>query len=43
MGQRVKEKVADILLRHKPQPLPDDVRAKVKEIRERSEKERCAS
>jgi len=40
MGQRVKEKVMDILLHHKPQPLPDDVRAKVKEIRERSERER---
>jgi len=40
MGQRIKEKVMDILLHHKPQPLPDDVRAKVRKIRERSERER---
>jgi len=40
MAQRVKERIAEILSEHKPIPLPDDVLAKIRKIKERSEKER---
>jgi trimethylamine--corrinoid protein Co-methyltransferase len=40
MGDRIKEKIAEILGKHKPIPLPADVLAKIRKIRERSEKQR---
>ena len=40
MGQRVKERIADILDQHAPEPLGDDIKAKVRKIRARSETER---
>ena len=40
MGQRMKEKVKEILETHNPQPLQKEILKKLREIRERSEKER---
>ena len=40
MGQRVKDKIREILKDHQPQPLPKEILKKLREIRERSEKER---
>ncbi|MBN2455525.1 MAG: trimethylamine methyltransferase family protein [Sedimentisphaerales bacterium] len=40
MQKRIKEKIRDILADHKPEPLPDDIKARIKEIREKSETER---
>jgi len=42
MGRRVSEKVRGILESHRPDPLPEDVRRRLREIRERSERERGA-
>jgi Trimethylamine:corrinoid methyltransferase len=39
MGERVIEKTQRLLLEHKPEPLPDDVVARVKSIVERAEAE----
>ena len=43
MGERVKEKLHGILEAHTPEPLPDDVAKAVREIREKSERERLLS
>ena len=43
MEQRIKEKIRDILANHDPKPLPENVRAKIRQIREKSEKERVKS
>ena len=40
MGQRVSEKVRHILETHRPDPLPEDVRTRLREIRERSARDR---
>lgn len=40
MEQRIKEKLISILAEHKPKPLSDAVKAQIRKIREKSEKER---
>ena len=40
MGERIKEEIRHILSSHHPKPLPKEVLAKIRTIRERSEKQR---
>jgi len=43
MEQRIKEKIRDILRNHTPKPLPQSIKTKLREIRERSEHQRLSA